>query len=347
MEDQAKKIRPKRTMEMAREQRRLAVEKYIGGRDIVSWCLEEPQHFQDNPPLQNALLGRHAFIFDTSAMIKRLTKGKVRYHEALSGRAEHPDTGCFHIDFVAWKLAYCDGATVKDEEDLERLYQERLRDEELQPPIERARELARRESEKAARRNAKWMIPAIERLDSEVIEEARDSILSNDRTLCDLWRQVSPPPPQWIQTILENDQPWGFVIYKTAEVEKKYGHKWFSTEENDWQGTWGYTEEEDRIGHGPLDKRDRQYTTNSSIHYGGRLDRVGELERLIWPQTDDEGARVIENADGFREYVVYPAPLHQEAIGNRGTRLTFRQALQTIQGNTHITWRPPQHLHHH
>lgn len=306
MDSQVKKVRPKRTIEMVREQRRLAVEECIGGRDIVSWCLEEPQAFQDNPPLQNALLGRHAFISDTSDMIKRLTKGKVRYHEALSGRAENPDGGSFPVDVVAWKLAYCDGAIVEDEQDLERLYQERLRDEELQPPVERARELARRESEKAARRNAKWLIPAIEKLDPKVIEQARNSILDNRQILQDLWRQVSPPPPQWIQTILENDQPWGFVIYKTAEVEKEYGHKWSSTGENDYEGTWGYIKEQDESGHRPPGNRDRNYTTDRSIHFGGQSKKVHDLETLIWPQTDGEDARVIQDAAGVRECVPHP-----------------------------------------
>lgn len=306
MEDREKKIRPRWTREMIREQRRLALEEYIGGRDLVSWCLEEPKAFQDNPPLQGALLGRHCYIFDTHDMIKDMTKGKLNGPEALAGYAEHPDGGYFPVDVVALKLAYCDGAIVKDEEDLERLYQERLRDEELQPPIERARELARREAEKAARRNAKWLIPAIEKLDPKVIEKARNSNLDNRQMLQDLWRQVSPPPPQWIQTILENDQRWGFVIYKTAEVEKEYGHKWFPTKENDYEGTWTDINERDELGLAPPGQRDRNYTTASSIHFGGQSQKVSELETLIWPQTDDEDARVIQDADGFRECVPFP-----------------------------------------
>lgn len=50
--------------------------------------------------------------------------------------------------------------------------------------------------------------------------------LQDDNATKTIWKQVSPAPPAWIQQIVSAKQPWGFVFYKTSEVEQNYGYKW-------------------------------------------------------------------------------------------------------------------------
>jgi hypothetical protein len=157
----------------------------------------------------------------------------------------------------ALKLVYCDiyyvdggGAT------LQAIYEARLQEEVLQTPAARARELVRNDDLKKARRNAKWMIPAIERLSAEeliqpapedeephrrTLEWVRmlepDRLEWAERTLKDscwhknlerIWKQVSPAPPAWIQKILDTQREWGFIYYVSRGVDKKYLRNWKS-----------------------------------------------------------------------------------------------------------------------
>ncbi|RKK74462.1 hypothetical protein BFJ71_g17269 [Fusarium oxysporum] len=125
----------------------------------------------------------------------------------------------------AWILVYCDLFYVDGNDiTLHEVYTSRLEEERVQTRSEQAREVARHDEMKVARRNARWMIPALERLSDEEFSQPDFS-----DTLHEIWKQVSHPPPTWVQHILDAQQPWGFTYYKTREVEEKYGHTWGDT----------------------------------------------------------------------------------------------------------------------
>ncbi|KAL2202371.1 hypothetical protein CC79DRAFT_1338427 [Sarocladium strictum] len=270
----------------------------VGGRDVVSWALQNPEDFKDNPVLRSALFNRHPFtVKDQNDMIQSLTDGLGHNHEHVVERAAHPDRIDLLENLEVLKLAYCDSTIVADKQDLTRMYEARLRDEELQTREEQARESVRTEAEKTARRNAKLLIPEIEKLTAQDIENMGLTSPERRKNLLAIWRRVAHPPPQWIRTIADNAKPWGFVYYKTAELEQEFGH--------DWKKTWDeiMTLEcdlpEDLYEPGALKRM-----TSESIHYGGFwMDHLHFFEE-IWPTPgvvkdidDDEGSRA-----QFREY---------------------------------------------
>jgi hypothetical protein len=205
---------------------------------------------------------------------------------------------------------------------LQETYETRLREEELQTPVARARELVRDTHLKKARRNAKWMIPALERLptqtgpaqpnreldelfkrvlemssipdvleklfEQEGTRESMENIWKSrepEERLERIWKEVSPAPPAWIQKILTAQGQWGFVYYLSREVAQKYGHN--------WKSTWI------RINNTSPPSR----VSWQSIHCHGHTHRF-DLERLStenWPifQHDEE----LTEDDNLRKYV--------------------------------------------
>ena len=266
----------------------LGLEAMLAGRDLVSWCLEKPEDIKPNPLLRSAVLGQYSQPHDTRAMISHITGGRLITPDTITARAAHPDGGVSLEQILMWKLVYCDAAIVTDEQDLSRLYLARLRDEELQPPEERARELVRTDDEKTARRNAKWMIPAIEKIAPEELPQSH-RVLDCRRKMLPIWGNVSPPPPQWIRTIVNIQQPWGFVYYKTAEVQQEYGHK--------WEDTWEFVSENMSMT-SFYERRGLSHIELDSIHCGGHLFTLADLETQEWLEDevvenpeDDEGSR--------------------------------------------------------
>ncbi|KAH8168704.1 hypothetical protein LIA77_11968 [Sarocladium implicatum] len=282
-------------MDARREQRRQMLERRIDGRDVVSWCLQDPHDFQDDPPLRGKVLGRHFFPPDQCDMINHFSGGWNASCDHIVGYAAKADHGSTFVNIELWKLAYCDVAAVANKTELDQLYEDRLRDEELQPREEQARELIRSEEEKTARRNAKWMIPALEQLDPHERKEMQHALLGNRDALLAIWKQVSPPPPQWVQTIIENKQSWGFACYKTPEAQRQYGSG------DAWKQTWKavtWNAESTLIDlHGP--RRDLSYTNLSSVHCWGNVPLLAGLETQLWPQ-DDEAVGELESDDDFR-----------------------------------------------
>ncbi|KAI8661466.1 hypothetical protein NCS55_01016900 [Fusarium keratoplasticum] len=147
-----------------REQRAQKLQEKLAGRDLVEMALSDPSEFTGSPLLQNALLGRALTFPDECAMVARITGTTLRTGEVLLDSIAYYDQHNLpNVPMDAWKLAYCDlyyidgsNATLQD------IYEERLREEELQTPAAQAREIVRRDVIKLARRNAKWMISGLE-----------------------------------------------------------------------------------------------------------------------------------------------------------------------------------------
>lgn len=266
-----------------RARRKREVDEIIAGRDLVPWALQHPEDFKSSVTLQNALFGRHYWSHDEMDMVFDITKRAATTSHGVSTTAAYPDEAWFLKNINLWKLAYCDSSIVADDQELASLYISRLRDEELQPPEERARELVRSEAEKTARRNAKWMIPEVEKL----AISPRDVLVSRGerKAMLALWQRVSPPPPRWIQVIVDNGQPWGFVSYRSAETQRDYGAKWAET--------W----EEVKCDIDMSSFGERRPFLLESIHQGGRGDELCDLLTETWPQ--DESDLGLENDEAI------------------------------------------------
>ncbi|RMJ08245.1 hypothetical protein BHE90_002938 [Fusarium euwallaceae] len=275
-----------------REERAQKLQEKLAGRDLVEMALSDPSEFRGSPLLQNALLGRALTFPDECSMVKRIAgNGWGTGESLLNSMACYDQVHEPAIPIDAWKLVYCDlyyidgsNATLQD------IYEERLREEELQTPAAQAREIVRRDVIKLARRNAKWMIPRLEQL----LDEARGQEIRQYREILHIiWKRVSPAPPAWIQHIINAEEKWGFVYYRSREVDRKYGHRWAS-----W---WG------RIMDSQLPDTERNMgdATAFSIHCQGGRPSLKFLETEDWPtcHANDDLAEDDDFRKQFKEYV--------------------------------------------
>lgn len=306
-------------MIVEREDATRRLEEAIAGRDLVQVALADPSEITGNLQLKFTLLGRTIFSNDEDSMVARITNnieqtswGLISY---IAGFDRHAKAFCLD----AWKLVYCDICYIDgDSATLQEIYEARLREEELQTPAARARELVRDRQLKKARRNARWMIPAIESSSTErqpqpdqEVDEYIKSLLDKSRNRAGMerfleepenrqhvqrlfqnddnediqkriWKQVSPAPPAWIQEILDAQEHWGFVYYLSREVDQKYGRN--------WRSIWNRIENTCS----PLG------VTLSSIHCQGRDNWISlsSLETQNWPifapddkMTEDDDLR--------------------------------------------------------
>ncbi|CVL03930.1 uncharacterized protein FPRN_11987 [Fusarium proliferatum] len=261
-----------------REQWTQRLEQAVAGRDLVELALTDPVTIQENPPLQKALLGRACYPDDENDMVRRITKGLRRSGESLiSSVASFDNNTYLAITKEAWILVYCDLFYIDDNNTtLYQVYTSRLQEEELHTRSEQAREIARHDMMKLARRNAKWMIPALEELSDEELSHIEDSFSD---TLHEIWKQVSHPPPTWIRHILDAQQPWGFTYYKSQGVEEKYGPT--------WEDTWNMI----------IDMPQQSW---SSIHCQGKRDEFMALKTEDWATPPPcEG---LTEEDAFRKH---------------------------------------------
>ncbi|KAI6773017.1 hypothetical protein HG530_003975 [Fusarium avenaceum] len=300
-----------------RENHAERLQEKIAGRDIVQMALTDPSEITTQ--LKYALLGRTTYQYDENKMVERIANDVARTSQILVDQIAGFDRGPQPLPLDAWKLVYCDvyyvdcGSTT-----LQDIYEARLQEDRLQTPAARAREIVRDDALKKARRNAKWMIPAIERLSADEKarpdpkdEESYQILLeqSNDRELTQrllnqqfykqalgrVWKQVSPMPPAWMQHILDTRTHWGFVYYLSRHVNQKHVHDWKPL----WSGiksSWTHNPE-----------RNMRDATWWSIHCQGEDNRRDILEPLLdedWPifspnpnLTEDDDLR-----KHFKEY---------------------------------------------
>ncbi|RYP72426.1 hypothetical protein DL771_004221 [Monosporascus sp. 5C6A] len=206
-----------------RDRRTQLLDELIGGRDLVATALSNPSEILEHRALRDALLGRTCYPPDEEAMLKRITNNAIQSRDYLIAYAANPEDGRTPALLDAWKILICDVRYLEEGANLQDAYDAQLREEELQTVAERAREVVRTEDEKIARRNAKWVIPLLERLSPEDLAQME---LQGGGAINAIWKQVSPAPPAWIQQIVDAQQLWGFVFDKTRETKQKYGHKW-------------------------------------------------------------------------------------------------------------------------
>ncbi|RSL49922.1 hypothetical protein CEP51_015419 [Fusarium floridanum] len=212
-----------------REKKAQRLEESIAGRDLVEVALADPSEITKYTQLQYTLLGRTIYSDDEARMVKRITNNVADSSSSLVRQIQDFDRTAEPFCLDAWKLVYCDIYYVDGgSATLQEIYEARLQEEELQTPAARARELVRCDDLVQARRNAKWMIPAMERPSADELAQPAPEDFHME-TLARTWRQVSPAPPPWMQKILDTQEQWGFVYYLSREVDEKYVRNWKST----------------------------------------------------------------------------------------------------------------------
>ncbi|KAH7015837.1 hypothetical protein EDB80DRAFT_748643 [Ilyonectria destructans] len=245
----------------------------MAGRDLVAITLSnDPGEVLQQPSRRRAVLGRAAYAFDEEVFIKRISNGAYGTCSHLMSAAAVPDDGRMVPILDVFKLIICDARCLEEGESFQDAYDAQLREEELQTPTERAREIVRNEDEKTARRNAKLIIPHLERLSpDELAQMERDQ----GGAIKAIWKQVAPPPPAWIQQIVDAQQPWGFVFYKNRVAEQEMGH--------DWDDVWGEIQQcTNRIPMSINGERSHEYTLLAHIHTGGNERNMRNLWTTDW-----------------------------------------------------------------
>ncbi|KAH8665388.1 hypothetical protein BGZ61DRAFT_538743 [Ilyonectria robusta] len=127
-----------------------------------------------------------------------------------------------------------------------------------------------------------------------------------------IWKQIAPPPPAWIQKIVDAQQPWGFVFYESRVAEQGFGH--------DWEDVW--SEIKQCTGRMPVavnGERDHEYTLLSSIHTGGNQGNMKDLWITDWaagpidPDLPEDDA-LRRHFKEYRESLSYPGILRNTFI---------------------------------
>ncbi|WYZ41183.1 hypothetical protein EsH8_V_000078 [Colletotrichum jinshuiense] len=216
--------RKRQVYEQRREKAAAGRERLVAGRDLVAIALSENRdEVLGQPVLRRVVLGQTAYAFDEDAYVKRVTNGAFPSYTYLVGAAMEPNDGGLPPVLDIFKLIICDARCPKEGATLHNLYDAQLREEELQTPAELAREIVRSEDEKVARRNAKLII---QQLEGASPEELAQMERDEGNAVKAMWKRVSHVPPAWVRRIAEAQQPWGFVFYRSREVERKYGAIW-------------------------------------------------------------------------------------------------------------------------
>ncbi|KAF5648626.1 putative glucan 1 3-beta-glucosidase [Fusarium sp. NRRL 52700] len=314
-----------------KERREQKLAELIANRDLVQVALTDPDEIKKHEELKNIVLGRANWPIDDSTMVRRITNDVASRSSILVDQVEKFDQSMVPYELDALKLVYCDVCYVDgDSTSLQEIYEARLREEELQTPAERARELVRDNVLKRARRNAKWMIPAIESLsedekmgwrdkDPDLMQRLIDELKlmvenANERKklseterrkieeilelqqkpedykdiLAGVWKQVSPAPPPWIQHILQTDEQFGFVHYRSREVYKTHWN---------WKSVWTQI----TITWPPLGSSWR------FIHCQGEVNRrtLHRLETENWPifSPNEDMAEDDDLRKHFKQYI--------------------------------------------
>ncbi|KAF5586831.1 hypothetical protein FPANT_7124 [Fusarium pseudoanthophilum] len=271
-----------------REKLAQRLQEELAGRDLVEMALSNPSEFHGSVLLQNALLGRASYMVDETKMVKRIMGAHIYNGEGLfEAIANFDRASYFAIPIDAWKLVYCDLYYIDGDNScsLQDIYERRLREEELQAPAAQARENIRRDVIKLARRNAKWMLSELDRLSDEKKAQPLEDF---EKMVRSTWRRASHAPPVWIQELLRAQQLWGFVYYKTKEVENPDGRKWSSLL--------------DMVNNTPQPSlaRDVRGATYFSIHCQGKRDDLVALQTEVWAPATSEGD--LDDDGGFRRH---------------------------------------------
>ncbi|CEI61305.1 hypothetical protein FVEN_g5975 [Fusarium venenatum] len=127
-----------------REEKAQRLQELIAGRDLVQAALISPSKIVSSMSLKYTLLGRSTYSHDENMMVTRIANDVARTSQTLVDYIADFDQKARPFPLDAWKLGYCDLYYIDGgSATLEGIYEACLRDEELQTPAARARELVR------------------------------------------------------------------------------------------------------------------------------------------------------------------------------------------------------------
>ncbi|KAK7424495.1 hypothetical protein QQX98_000460 [Neonectria punicea] len=110
-----------------------------------------------------------------------------------------------------WRIPEQVGSDVDSNAAIEALYQEQLRLQREEDQLEKARDLARDHGPKTARY---WAQQILERFEDAAEKGEEIRVLAT-------WDRIKPEVPFWVNDIWKAREDYGFVIYKSREVEQR------------------------------------------------------------------------------------------------------------------------------
>ncbi|KAF7552509.1 hypothetical protein G7Z17_g4261 [Cylindrodendrum hubeiense] len=208
-----------RAADIEDEKRRQAIRrrfKAIEGLDIVAMALSGEYL---NPNLQAAVLGQTPYTPDQTAFLRSLNGYKEEMGDihAFQRRVyKIRDLDLWWCSAELCKFALCDWRIPRYAKDynntgLEDMYQKQLGRERKNDRREQARALVREINLKRAQYWARKMLTEFEAAAGR--GEQLDALKA--------WAGMRISKPSWIQEIMESDEEYGFVIYKSHEIENR------------------------------------------------------------------------------------------------------------------------------
>lgn len=189
---------------------------HTAGIDLISLALERPSELIE--PQRLALLGRPVHWPDGTAFLQALTGYEkqscgdyIKFQFASCsprGSVVHLSPNICKFTLCDWRLPSWDSYDGNANAAVEVMYQEQLQLERDDAPLERARQVARNDIDKAARSYARMMLRGYEAMQESGL------MLSPK----EVWESVKPRVPAWMQEISKNNEEYGFVFYKAAEL---------------------------------------------------------------------------------------------------------------------------------
>lgn len=242
------------------------------GFDLVAMALENPKQLSEQQRL--ALLGRAPYTYDQMVLVQKVTNN--RFGSAASLVSAAYNWYCNLNSPADCKLMLCDVRHLDDPSQLDAEYAAQLRAEAEQTPEERAREAVRTLSEKRARRNARLLLPELEKLTAEELHE-----LAEKRSGATIWRRVEPALPEWINHIMKHLFNYGFAYYRSKEVSDRFGDK--------FKAVWKRLERQASSVH-PYDRQETiayRAGVNSIYQSGCLQSAINDVEWSEYQATED------------------------------------------------------------
>lgn len=190
-------------------------ERECSGVDLVEKALMNPQSLSEIQRV--ALLGRPAYAEDAYIFVgalKGYNRRKMPRMSSFMNRAWSFDR-FVHLSPQLCKFTLCDWRAPPDFDRggdanaaIDELYEEQLRLERENSPLEKARDKVRTKWERCARFYAARALAQYEEGIAEGQEPSPD----------DVWARFQPQIPTWIQDIHFNNEDYGFVIFESKEA---------------------------------------------------------------------------------------------------------------------------------
>lgn len=189
----------------------------IRGLDLVAIALSEGTVYTMEGCAE--LLGQPVYPPDATAFLRSLKgyEDKMGDFSSFKHHACSSSTFTFvHMSPELCKFTLCDWRIPEkpsddSTHDIEVLYQEQLRLQREKDPLERAREVCRGRNQKTGQY---WAQQMLEKFEAAAKKGEEMRVLAT-------WDRIKPEVPFWINDIFRSKEVYGFIIYKSKEIEQR------------------------------------------------------------------------------------------------------------------------------